>query len=358
LSPGRGRPLVWQRTYNLQAAAAAVAPGPLGFGWTDFYAESLTIDGAGNATVTLGNGATVSFSPSGAGFSAPSYVNAKLVRNSDGTFTFTLKDARAEVFNASGQLIKQTDRHGYITSLAYDSLGNLASITDPAGRKLQVTISGGLVSAVRDPLGRAVSFSYDASSNLIGVTDVGGKTTTYSYDAQHQLASITDPRGNTTNITYDTSNRVSEEKSPAGRTITYAYAVTGGTNPVTTITLGDGNQIQEVFNPTRQLLSLTRGYGGPGAATWSFTYDPATLARTSIIDPAGNTTHATYDALGNLLTERDPLGRTTAFSYSPFNDPVTVTDPSGVTSHLTYDSHGTLLSISRPLNSSASATVT
>ena len=343
------------RTVTLQAGTwywlVASAPGPLGYGWTDTYAESLVADGSGDYTVTLGNGATVTFGPPG--FTPPSYVNATLAQDADGTFTFTYKNARADIFSASGQLISQTDRHGYVTWLAYDSLGNLISITDPAGRTLTVMSAGGLVTGLSDPMGRTVSYSYDGNSNLISVTDVAGNVTSYSYDDQHQLVSTTDPLGNVTTFTYDTFNRVIQEQSAAGRTTSFAYS-----SGVTTVTLGDGNQVQQAFNATGELLSLTRGYGTPSALTWNFTYDPTTLARTSITDPAGDAWSATYDALGNPLTRTDPLGRTTTYTYSPFSDPATITDPSGVTTTLTYDSHGTLLSISKPLNPSTTATIT
>jgi len=174
--PGRGRALAWSRTYNSQAAASAAAPGPLGFGWSDSYHESLASDGSGNEIVTFYNGSQIAFSKSGSSYTAPPFVNATLKKNGDGAFTLTFKNARADTFSASGQLIQQTDRHGYITTLTYDALGNLTSIIDPAGRDLDVTTSNGLVTQVRDPLGRTVRYAYDASHNLISCTDVAGHT--------------------------------------------------------------------------------------------------------------------------------------------------------------------------------------
>jgi RHS repeat-associated protein len=354
-APGRGRILAWLRTYNSQAASAATSAGPQGFGWTSSFLESLSTDSSGAITVHQGNGASVTFTPSGLNYVAPGFVNASLVKNTNGTFTFTYKNGRADTFNSTGQLIEQTDRHGYVTSLAYSG-GHLSTITDPAGRKLTVTFSGSQISSVTDPLGHKVSYFYDGSDNLAEVVDVGGQITRYAYDAMHQLISNTDRRGNTTQITYDTSNRVTKELSPAGRTITYLY---GGTtvSPSTTITGGDGNQVQEIFLEGL-LQSLTRGFATASAETWTFTYDPVTLARTGITDPTGNTWSATYDALGNLLTASDPLGRTSTFTNDSFSDPITATDALGVTTTYAYDPHGTLDSVSRPLNVSTTATIT
>jgi len=348
---GRGRVLAWGRSYNSQAAAAASTAGSMGFGWSSTYTESLSIDPSGSATITQGNGSTVAFLPSGGGvFVAPPFVTATLVKNIDGSYTFTLKNGQADVFDSSGRLIKQTDRHGYVTTLTYSG-GKLVSITDPANRMLAVITSGGKVTSVQDPMGRRVSYGYDAGGNLIMVTDVAGNVTRYAYDSQHQITAITDRRGNTSHITYDSAYRVVKEVSAQGRTIAFSY---GGTpaNPTTLITDGNGKQVLETFSQG-SVQSITRGYGTGAARTWNFTYDPATLARTGITDPAGNIWHATYDGLGNLLSQTDPLGRTTHFTYNALNEPVSGTDASGVTTLFTYDAHGTLLTVGR-----AGATVT
>jgi YD repeat-containing protein len=39
------------------------------------------------------------------------------------------------VFSAGGQLLKEVDRNGYATTLAYTN-GQLSGVTDPAGRSL------------------------------------------------------------------------------------------------------------------------------------------------------------------------------------------------------------------------------
>lgn len=340
--PGRGRALMWSRTYNSQGAAAAPFQGAFGFGWTGGYFESMATDGSGSKIVTLGNGEVLTFTPSGGGYTSASYVNATLAKNLDGTFTLTYRNQQADVFSATGQLIAQTDRNGYWTALAYDGSGTLVSVTDPAGRTITVTTSGGFVTGLRDPMGRTVSYAYDSNGNLITVTDVAGHVTRYTYDASHQLISMTDPLGHTTTTTYDTFNRVIQQQSAQGRVTSLSYSGSS-----TTITLGDGNQLLETFNATGQLLSLTRGYGGPAALTWTYTYDPATLAQTSVKDAAGNTWTYTYDGKGNLLTALDPLLRKTTYTYDLLNDPLTIDDPLGIFTTMTYDLHGNLRTTSR-----------
>jgi YD repeat-containing protein len=130
--PGRGLALAFSHTYN---AGAAAQTGPLGYGWTDSYNWSLRVDGAGNLTITHENGSTVTFAPYGlGGYTPPSRVLATLVKNGDGTYTLTRAQSQNRYsFNASGQLAAETDRNGYVTSLAYNGSGQLTTVTDPAG---------------------------------------------------------------------------------------------------------------------------------------------------------------------------------------------------------------------------------
>ena len=131
--PGRGVPLDLTRTYN---SADATVPGPFGNGWTDSYNMSLSLDTLGNATVTEGDGSTVTFLNTASGFQAPTRVFATLVTNPDGTYT--MSDTRRGIsynFSATGQLISESDRNGYLTQLTYASR-KLSAVTDPSGRKL------------------------------------------------------------------------------------------------------------------------------------------------------------------------------------------------------------------------------
>ena len=50
---------------------------------------------------------------------------------------------------------------------------------------------------MEDSASRTVSYTYDTSGNLTGVTDPNGHTTTYTYDANHQLTSVSLPKAST-----------------------------------------------------------------------------------------------------------------------------------------------------------------
>ena len=352
--PGRGRALNLTRTYNSQDAASG-GSGMFGAGWSSTYGEFLTIGQDGSVVVHQAGGATVTFTPSKTGYTAPSYVTAKFAKNKNGTYTFTRKNQQSDTFDKNGRLISQTDRNGFVTTLAYDSNG-LATVTDPAGRQLVfTTASNGLVSKVTDPFGRTVSYAYDSSGNLINVTDAGGHITSFSYPSNHLLATTTDPLGGQTSTLYDSSNRVVSQTDQLGNTTTFSYSTAHGTN-TSTVTDPNSNVSLHTFS-SGLLISLTAGYGTGQAATWIYGYD-SNLNRISVTDANGNIWKSAYDSKGNQIQKTDPLGNTVITTYTSLNDPAKITDQLGVTTTLTYSSEGDLASSSRPLSGTSKKATT
>jgi RHS repeat-associated protein len=348
--PGRGVPLSLQRTYS---SASAATDSPFGFGWTDSYNMALSLDTSGNATITQEDGSTVTFQPDGSGgFTAPPRVFATLVQNSDGSYTFTRQQTQVQyVFSPAGQLMSEVDANGYATTLAYDSSGRLASVTDPAGRSLTFGYSGSSshVATVTDPMGRTFTYSYDSNGNLMQVSDPLDRTWKFTYDPSHLLLTMTDPRGGTTTNVYDTSDRVVSQTDAASLKTTWAYtgdptSVAGGT---TTMTDSHGNQTVYSYVDL-ELMSVTHGAGTSEAATTSYTYDPATLGQATITDPNGNVTTNTYDDSGNLLSSTDPLDNTTYYTYDSLDDLTSQQTPEGELTSYTYDGNGNLLTVTDP----------
>ena len=348
--PGRGVPLSLTRTYS---AAMAATNSPLGYGWTDSYNMTATVDSSGDVSVEQQNGSVVTFTPDGTGgYAAPSRVFANLAKNADGSYTFTpTRSGIAYEFSATGQLLSETDRNGYTTSLSY-SAGQLSQVTDPAGRSLTFTYAGTNITEISDPAGRTETFTYDSSGNLQTATDPRGEKWTFTYDANHRLLTMTDPRGGVTSNTYNSAGQVTQQTDPANRTTTWSYSgdntsPTGGT---TTVTDPLGNQT-DYFYQNLDLVSVTHAAGTALASTTTYAYDPITLGITSVTDPNGHVTKFTYDTQGNQLSATDPLGRATTATYNSLDEPLTTTDPSGITTTYTYDGNGNLTSIARPLTS-------
>lgn len=121
---------------------------------------------------------------------------------------------------------------GYVTDIAYDTLGRVTSVTgtgvnavaygyDPTyGDRTSLTTSrsggvqdtttwtydaaSGLVSAKTDPLGNSVQYTYNAFGKLATRTWARGVTTTYAYDTANtgQLSGVSYSDGTTPGVTY------------------------------------------------------------------------------------------------------------------------------------------------------------
>ncbi|HXY73078.1 MAG TPA: RHS repeat-associated core domain-containing protein [Actinomycetota bacterium] len=338
--PGHGVALDFSRTYS---SALASTDGPLGHGWIDSYDMSVTVDrSTGDATVTLANGSAVTFEPVAGGWAAPPRVLATLTGDTSSGFSLALLDGTVYGFDGAGTLTRETDRNGYVTTMGYAS-GRLATVTDAEGRTMSFQYDpSGLLQHV-SAAGGTVTFAYDAGDDLTEATDVAGGTWQFTYDGSHLMTAMTDPDGNTTHTTYDGSSRVTAQTDPRGLTTSFAY------QPDQTTTTGPTGSVTVYAFFHNQLVSLTKGNGTSGQATWSYTYDPATLGLASATDPDGRVWSGTYDAAGNLLTSTDGLGRVDSYTYNSFGEILTALDASHVTTTNTYDSDGNLLSTSRPL---------
>ena len=347
--PGRGPGLSFARTYN---SLMASTEGPLGYGWTDSYAMSLSFgSGTPPSTVTVNqeDGSQVTFTNSGSTYAAPPRVLATLVQ-SGSNWTFVRKAAETFTFNSSGQLITETDLNGYSTSLTYSS-GKLSTVTDQAGRTFSILYgTNGLISEVTDPNSRHTVYGYDGSGDLTSVTDPNNSVTSFSYGSTHLLLTMTPPNGQSggpdagdkTINTYDSSNRILTQTDPAGLETSFSYTSTSSSNTTTTVTDPHGNVTVDQYSEG-VLLATTKGAGTALAATWLYGYDPSTLGMTLETDPNGNTSTATFYASGLPQTVVDADGNSTSYTYNSFDEPLTVTDPKGIVTTYTYNGDGDVL---------------
>lgn len=355
--PGRGVALTVQRTYNSLPAVAGT-DGPFGPGWSYNYGASLTVNGsAGTATVNEETGSQTTFTLSAGQYTAAPRVTSTLVQNTDGTYTLTRNKRSKLTFSSAGRLVSLSDLNGYSTTLAYDGSGNLSTVTDPAGRTLTFTWSGGHVATVADFSGRTVTYTYgDGAGNLTDVEDVNGGHTSFTYSTSHQLLTVRDPRSNTSTNHYDAQGRVDYQLDQLSRKTTFVYSgdPSSAAGSTTTTTDPKSNAVVDtyVFGVRTQEV---RGSGTPQAATWKYGYDSNTLVTTTVTDPNSHVTSQTVDTAGNVLTSTDALNHQTTNTYDSLNDLLTTKGPDNVTSTMTYDAAGNLLTVSRPLVGSSPA---
>jgi RHS repeat-associated protein len=346
---GRGQPLQLARTYNAQAAVTQASPELFGYGWSSNLGERLIINaGAKTVAVVQPNGSTAVFTgePGVPGvLSAPKWVQARLVLNGDGTYTYTLPTQLAAHFDGSGRLLSEADRSGNTTTMNRNAEGRLESVTDAAGRKLSLAYNaGGEVETVTDPMGHTVKYAYEAGQ-LTSVTLPGetGPRWQFKYDASHRLTTMTDGRGGATTNEYDTANRVISQTDPASRTTGFEY----GSRQTTITNKVTGAVTKESFTLQNEPEAITTGYGTSSATTESFKYDEAGDL-VSATDGNGDVTKYGYDSGGDRTSMIDAGERETKWTYDSTHDVETTTTPKGETTTFKRDSHGNAESLSRP----------
>ncbi|MBG0831872.1 hypothetical protein HS041_29615 [Planomonospora sp. ID67723] len=343
----QARALEMSRTYS---SAAASTRSVLGYGWAWPYGMTVTEPVTGQVLVRQENGSVVAFARQADGsFKAAPRVQASLVKNSDGTWTFTRQRWQVMVFNTAGKIIKQTDRSGQALTYAYNTAGQLSAVTGASGRALRFTYdNAGYLATAAAPSGAKVVYEHNAAGDLTAVTDPTGATTRYAYNDQHLLTTMTSARGAVTANTYDAAGRVIKQVDPEGRIWRFAY-VDGdalGTSTVT-ITAPDGVKTVESY-VDGQLRAQTKAAGTSEAATTSYTYDPLTSQISSITNALGHTTRFTYLPSGERATMTDPVGATSTWRYNEVGDLVEFVDAAGNATRYGYDARGNRTHVTSP----------
>nr|MBA3311784.1 cadherin-like domain-containing protein [Planctomycetaceae bacterium] len=318
------------------------------------------------------------------GYQYDSYGRLTQVTNADATYrTFT--------YNTADNLLTETDELGHTTTYAYDTLGRRTGITQPdpdgTGPLTSPVVTYaydaiGNVVSVTDPLGKVTTFEYDNRNRMWRKTlpdpDGTGPLTspvyTYAFDAAGNLTGETDPLGRTTNHEYNAANQRTKTilpdpdgAGPLGRPFTtFSYDAVGRLESVTDPDPdGTGSLTSSVTTYAYNLRGWLTSVTDPTGAVTAYGYDAAgQRTSTTLPDPDGYgypltspVYSTTYDAVGRVLTETDPLGNVTAYEYDALGRLIktTLPDPDGtgsLTSPVTtysYSIVGNLLSVTNPL---------
>jgi RHS repeat-associated protein len=264
----------------------------------------------------------------------------------------------AQVFNANGQVLTQTEAGTNVTSLSYSN--NTTTITDPIGNvRVDVHTTTGELASFTDESGQTITLGSNPSGQRNLVTDRLGQTTLISYLAPSgKPAALTNadgtvmlfnyaPRANSGVVLYDLSQAI----YPDGTMESFTYDASGN---VLTHTDRAGEVFSFTYNSRGQVLTAANPIGGVA----SFTYDTAgrlatridsdtglttfqydSLSRlTNVIHPDGTTLQSAFDANDRLLSLTDERNNITTFSYDQNNRLVSVTDADSQVTHFAYDS--------------------
>ena len=402
---------------------------PLGDGWSHTYHSFVTIvgnlaDESARAIVHWGGG----------GIDVYKSDNSRIIPESLGIFDEFELDGNEVVVTTKEQIkyrfaaltgssakimyLKSiTDRNDNALTINYEDGVNegkrISSISDGYRSLTFLYLEGtNLLSEVKDPLNRSISFSYfdnpqTLKKQLQSFTDAEGNTTTYEYadlttvGASKLLSRIQLPKGNYIENEYDANRKLTKTVSGLDGIPTKETNVTVGLdyydNYVSTSSevnimrngqsltyeyqFDDSNLVYEVQGPEyctwynysdeihpelpTEIYIGTYGYiyyqyDSKGNVTECFKNDnpfsPDYLSMTydgmnnltSITDRDGNTTTYNYDTKGNLIEILAPEDVTMSIKVNAMGLPEEVEDAMGIKTKLEYNSHGNLTKTTLP----------
>ena len=213
----------------------------------------------------------------------------------------------------------------YTWTYAYDAAGNRTSAAHPDGGTTTSTYDAlNRLTETVDPLSHHWLRDYDDAGNLVYTKDPLNQERTYTYDGENRVTSETDERGKTTDFGYDEDGNRTSLVAPDGATTSWTYT--------------HDNRLETMVEARGNASGAT-----PADFTWTYATDAAGNL-TEVADPLGNDTDATYDRVGNKLTETDPNNHTTSYHYDSLNRLDQVTGPDGGVTSYGYDAAGNLTS--------------
>jgi RHS repeat-associated protein len=195
---------------------------------------------------------------------------------------------------------------------------------------------------VTDPLGTSRTYNFQTILGVVKTTGVdqpcpscgGTQSQATTYDANGNVASRTDFNNKKSCHAYDLARNL--ETARVEGLPSSAACGTELAKAVTAFTVADQKKVQTTWHPTYRLpLSITEPAasatlgGAPGSKITDFTYDAAgNMLTRKITAPKNDGTSGTeirtwtytYNALGQVLTAKDPLNKTTTTVYYAATD--------------------------------------
>ena len=272
VSPGNPLGDVWSHNFNLRVY--------------ELENEDVVVVSAGGAGNTFTHNVDDTYT-------APAGVWDTLVKNQDNTFTLTLVDQTEQKFYAVDgdppcKLHTITDPNGNTVTCAYDGSDRLETLTDASSN--------------------VTTFAYDGSSRISTITNPASDVTTFTYDGNNDLQTVTTPEGNTTTYAY-TSNRITSVTNPDGDATTFSY---DGSSRLTGVTDAEGKATAYAYSGSNCIVTDANGK----VTTYSYEGTSYADALSTMTDANGKVTTYVYDSSDRLTSVTDPLGHTTAYTYS------------------------------------------
>jgi RHS repeat-associated protein len=271
-------------------------------------------------------------------------------------------------------LIQSVTQGGATTSYTYNANGYPATETHPTGTQdptvsytLAYNLRGQLVSKT-DSAGQSTAYAYDDLGNRIWEerSDANGNLADWNYSYYNANGEIEWTQGarynpvDYTQTRYDQAGRMKEKlvwtaaASTSGGVTSGGVATTSYTHDLfgnlTQILDPLGNKTVMTYDAIGQMLSRVRTGASGESSSESFTYEPGGKVAT-YVNPRGGTNITSYTDTGLPRTQSNPDGTTQSWTYLLDGRVASETLPSGATRTTTYDDGNHKVTVSNPLYS-------
>jgi RHS repeat-associated protein len=230
----------------------------------------------------------------------------------------------------------------------YNTLGNLLSETDPAGRVKSYLYGPDNIDVLevyqRNPTGASLdpdgqhadkiaAYTYNSLHEPLTETDAAGQVTTYTYNNSGQILTRTNAKNETTTYTYGGT-------VPAGYLDSITSPPFNGVSAVTSFGFDSFRRVQKITNEADQSTvameydsldrKITVTYPDRTYEQFQYTDNVTgvmTLDLAGSRDRAGRWTYRHYDSNRKMDSITDPLGHTTRYDWCICGSLSSITDP-------------------------------
>ena len=256
-------------------------------------------------------------------------------------------------YNGTGQLLTaQLPRTDVTAKTTYGYTGGtLTSITDALSHvwTVNTATAGGRPTKITDPNSVQTQFT-DATirewpTSSVLLTSAGNLTTSLAYDSAGNLTKTTLPDNSYLSEGYDNAHRVTSMTNALSESQGITYDSAGDVTQ--TLWKNASSVTKRQHTATYDALGERLTDVGGVSQTTSFTYDKNGNVQT-ITDPRGYISYRSVDQLNRLTRYKDGALNISYISYDSHSRPLTVTDPKGNLTSYVYDGFGDKIQQTNP----------
>ncbi|MEN8906678.1 MAG: fibronectin type III domain-containing protein, partial [Clostridiales bacterium] len=236
--------------------------------------------------------------------------------------TVYINGSEKSVFNEKNQTTSFTDKNGNTYFYEYDEKGNISKETDPLGNvSTYVYDKNNRITSITNPNGSIYNYTYDSKGNMIKAIDPLNREIDMEYNTKGLPEKVTLANGSFSKIVYDDRGNPIKTIDTEGNVTLYTY---DKLNRITSITKPEGNKTELKYTAKGKISKVTNPDGSNNTAT----YDKRGYL-TKFVDENGNETNYKYDTLGRLLEEKDSLGNITKYEIDSMGNVSEIVLPNG-----------------------------